>query len=111
MRRTFLPMWSVHREAVRGQLLARRQTMSQSVTTLIREFGLSYISISMCLLFVLFLLAASRKSTNTGKYRLLKKRNPFYFSAYFFYFSAYFVYFSAYFLPVLFFLTFSIGVT
>ena len=70
-----------------------------------------YISISMCLLFVLFLLAASRKSTNTGKYRLLKKRNPFYFSAYFFYFSAYFVYFSAYFLPVLFFLTFSIGVT
>jgi hypothetical protein len=82
-----------------------------SVLRLNRESGTDYISISMCLLFVLFLLAASRKSTNTGKYRLLKKRNPFYFSAYFFYFSAYFVYFSAYFLPVLFFLTFSIGVT
>jgi hypothetical protein len=74
----------------------------------------------MCLLFVLFvlfLLAASKKSTDTGKYRLLKKRNPFYFSAYFLpvlYFFSYFLpvlYFFSYFLPVLFFLTFSIGFT
>ena len=45
-----------------------------------------YISISLCLLFVLFVLATSRKSTNSGKYHLLEKRNPFYFLAYFFYF-------------------------
>jgi hypothetical protein len=35
---------------------------------------------------MLFLLAASRKSTDSGKYHLLEKRNPFYFLAYFFYF-------------------------
>jgi hypothetical protein len=34
------------------------------------------------------LVATSRKSTNSGKYHLLEKRNPFYFLAYFFYFSA-----------------------
>jgi hypothetical protein len=59
------------------------------------------ISISLCLLFVLFVLAASRKSTNSEKYHLLEKRNPFYFLAYFFYFFllfSYFLYFSAYFL-------------
>jgi len=43
---------------------------------------------TLSLLFVLFLLAASRKSTDSGKYHLLEKRNPFYFLAYFFYFLA-----------------------
>ena len=38
-----------------------------------------YIRKTLSLLFVLFLLAASRKSTNSGKYHLLEKRNPFYF--------------------------------
>ena len=47
-----------------------------------------YIRKTLSLLFVLFLLAASRKSTDSGKYHLLEKRNPFYFSAYFFYFLA-----------------------
>jgi hypothetical protein len=55
---------------------------------------LAHIRKTLCLLFMLFLLAASRKSTNTGKYRLLEKRNPFYFLAYFFYFSATFFTFS-----------------
>ena len=43
---------------------------------------------TLSLLFILFLLAASRKSTDSGKYHLLEKRNPFYFLAYFFYFLA-----------------------
>jgi hypothetical protein len=38
-----------------------------------------YIRKTLSLLFVLFLLAASRKSTNSGKYHLLEKRNPLYF--------------------------------
>ena len=58
----------------------------------------NHISISLCLLFVLFVLATSRKSTNSGKYHLLEKRNPFYFLAYFFLLFGYFLYFSAYFL-------------
>src|SRR6266853_4542353 len=61
---------------------------------------------TLCLLFVLFLLAASRKSTNTGKYCLLEKRNPFYFLAYFFYFSATFFTFGllfTYLFPILYF--------
>jgi len=45
-----------------------------------------YIRKTLSLLFVLFLLAASRKSTNSGKYHLLEKRNPFYFLAYFFFY-------------------------
>jgi len=42
---------------------------------------------------MLFLLVASRKSTNSGKYHLLEKRNPFYFLAYFFLLFSYFLYF------------------
>ena len=48
---------------------------------------------TLCLLFMLFLLMASRKSTNSGKYHLLEKRNPFYFLAYFFLLFSYFLYF------------------
>jgi hypothetical protein len=49
---------------------------------------LNHIRKTLSLLFILFLLAASRKSTDSGKYHLLEKRNPFYFLAYFFYFLA-----------------------
>jgi hypothetical protein len=38
---------------------------------------------TLSLLFILFLLATSRKSTDSGKYHLLEKRNPFYFLAYY----------------------------
>jgi hypothetical protein len=52
-----------------------------------QEIQVGFIRKTLCLLFMLFFLATSRKSTNTGKYHLLEKRNPIYFLAYFFYFS------------------------
>jgi len=44
-----------------------------------RPGPIDYIRKTLSLLFVLFLLATSRKSTDSGKYHLLEKRNPLYF--------------------------------
>ena len=62
-----------------------------------KAIGLAHIRKTLTLLFVLFLLATSRKSTDSGKYCLLETINPLYFLTYFFYFLAYF-------LPVIYFL-------
>ena len=39
-----------------------------------QEIQVGFIRKTLCLLFMLFFLATSRKSTNTGKYHLLEKK-------------------------------------